>query len=75
MVGTGCVVSYYCALMSLTVFYFFASFQSVLPWSVCDPAWPESSQSVCNKSLDANDADYYNSTNSSSKSISELYFE
>ncbi|ODN00037.1 Sodium-dependent nutrient amino acid transporter 1 [Orchesella cincta] len=34
-----CVVTYYCSVMALTVFYFFASFQTTLPWSACDPSW------------------------------------
>ena len=39
--ATWFVVTYYCCLMALTVFYFFSSFQSVLPWTVCDPAWAD----------------------------------
>lgn len=30
-------MTYYVSLMALTVFYFFGSFASVLPWSVCNP--------------------------------------
>lgn len=37
--ATWFVVTYYCCLMALTVFYFFSSFQTVLPWTLCDPAW------------------------------------
>ncbi|KAK4305035.1 hypothetical protein Pmani_023058 [Petrolisthes manimaculis] len=33
--ATWCVVTYYVSLMALTVYYFFASFSSVLPWSMC----------------------------------------
>lgn len=33
--ATWAVVTYYVSLMGLTVFYFFASFSSVLPWSTC----------------------------------------
>ncbi|XP_057381028.1 sodium-dependent nutrient amino acid transporter 1-like isoform X2 [Daphnia carinata] len=40
--ATWFVVTYYCCLMALTVFYFFSSFQTVLPWTVCDPAWATS---------------------------------
>ncbi|XP_047480647.1 sodium-dependent nutrient amino acid transporter 1-like isoform X2 [Penaeus chinensis] len=36
-VATWAVVTYYVSLMALTVFYFFGSFSSVLPWSVCPP--------------------------------------
>lgn len=31
------MVSYYTCLIALAVYYFFASMQSVLPWTVCDP--------------------------------------
>lgn len=34
-----CVVSYYCSLMALTLYYLAASFQSVLPWSYCREEW------------------------------------
>ena len=46
MIATSAVVSYYVALMALTVFYFFASFASVLPWMVCDPSWADMSRCV-----------------------------
>lgn len=36
-IATWAVVTYYVSLMALTVFYFFASFSTVLPWSVCGP--------------------------------------
>ncbi|MPC57693.1 Sodium-dependent nutrient amino acid transporter 1 [Portunus trituberculatus] len=41
MIGSWCVVTYYCSLMALTVFYFIMSFNKVLPWSVCDDAWAD----------------------------------
>ncbi|CAL8128749.1 unnamed protein product [Orchesella dallaii] len=31
-----CVLSYYCSLMAITVYYFVASFSTELPWSVCN---------------------------------------
>lgn len=34
-----CVVSYYCSLMAITLFYLLVSFQSQLPWSVCREEW------------------------------------
>ncbi|CAL4097561.1 unnamed protein product [Meganyctiphanes norvegica] len=34
-VATWSVVTYYVSLMAITVYYFFASFQRNLPWSVC----------------------------------------
>ncbi|XP_076679956.1 sodium-dependent nutrient amino acid transporter 1 [Andrena cerasifolii] len=33
------VVTYYCSLMALTLYYLLASFQSVLPWAVCWKEW------------------------------------
>ena len=33
-VATAAVLSYYAVLIAQSVFYFFASFQAVLPWSV-----------------------------------------
>ncbi|XP_014476330.1 PREDICTED: sodium-dependent nutrient amino acid transporter 1-like isoform X2 [Dinoponera quadriceps] len=33
------VITYYCALMALTLFYMVASFQSVLPWAYCWHEW------------------------------------
>jgi hypothetical protein len=43
------ISTYYCVLIAITIFYFFASFQSVLPWTVCDPEWI-SGQSCYNSS-------------------------
>ena len=37
--ATWYVVTYYAVLMAQTVFYFFSSFQTVLPWTQCDPEW------------------------------------
>lgn len=36
-----CVVSYYCSLMALTLYYMVASFQSELPWSYCRDEWKD----------------------------------
>lgn len=33
------VVTYYCSLMALTMYYLIASFQSVLPWAFCWKEW------------------------------------
>lgn len=41
-----CVVTYYCSVMALTVFYFFASFRKTLPWAECDPSW--AGEEICN---------------------------
>ena len=39
MIATMGVMSYYCSIMALTVFYFFASFAKTLPWNQCDEKW------------------------------------
>lgn len=60
------VVTYYCALMALTVYYMIASFQSVLPWAYCWEEWGD----VCFDSRSAG-----NETKIGSKTSSaELYF-
>lgn len=33
------VLSYYCCLVAITIYYFIASFNSELPWGKCDPEW------------------------------------
>lgn len=37
--GTIYVITYYTSLIALTVYYFFASFSSELPWSRCLKSW------------------------------------
>ncbi|ODM92807.1 Sodium-dependent nutrient amino acid transporter 1, partial [Orchesella cincta] len=64
--GTACVLSYYCALMALTVYYFIQSFNAVLPWSVCNPEWI-SHNVTC---IDDNTA-----ISPNNRSIPELYFK
>ncbi|CAL8123743.1 unnamed protein product [Orchesella dallaii] len=65
MVGTGCVVSFYVSLMALTCFYFFASFNSVLPWAQCDPVW--AGEAACEPN-----STYLTENN---VSLPQLYFE
>jgi solute carrier family 6 amino acid transporter-like protein 5/7/9/14 len=63
------VLTYYCSLMALTVFFFLQSFASDLPWSTCDKEWDmciNSGKGEYNKSGIANVTGY--------KSSSELYF-
>lgn len=61
------VVSYYCALMALTLFYLASSFQSILPWATCQEEWGEG----CVSSSEARSNIMGNITQSSS---AELYF-
>ncbi len=35
VIGTSSVVSYYCVLIALSIYYLVASCQSILPWTVC----------------------------------------
>ncbi|XP_068243175.1 sodium-dependent nutrient amino acid transporter 1-like [Palaemon carinicauda] len=66
MIGTWCVVTYYCSLMAINVFYFFASFAAALPWSYCDPDWADE------HCVDSSGS--FNITNLS-KSSAEEYFD
>lgn len=62
------VVTYYCSLMALAVYYLLASFQSVLPWSFCWEEWKD----IC---FDSAPTDREIVANISSKSSSaDLYF-
>ncbi|XP_026470122.1 sodium-dependent nutrient amino acid transporter 1-like [Ctenocephalides felis] len=47
IISTCCVVSYYCCLMALTLFYLYSSFASDLPWSYCKPEWEETINKIC----------------------------
>ena len=38
VIGTASVVSYYCVLIALSIYYLVVSCQSTLPWTVC---WDE----------------------------------
>ncbi|KAA0194672.1 nutrient amino acid transporter 1-like [Hyalella azteca] len=67
--ATWSVVTYYVSLMALTVFYFFASFSSVLPWSECGEGW---STKYCVRSSSNHSLLTFNV--SLAKSSSEEYF-
>ena len=72
--------------MALTIYYLFASFQSQLPWTVCDPEWCDSNttfpinQTITSESsdvlisIDAQNAPDLHSKNPANTSISELYW-
>lgn len=62
-----CVVSYYCALMALTLYYLVSSFQSELPWSVCRPEWQDYCIDITNKTVSED-------RNVIVRSSAELYF-
>lgn len=42
MFSTIAVGTYYCSLMSITLYYLIGSFQSQLPWSTCLKEWGDS---------------------------------
>jgi solute carrier family 6 amino acid transporter-like protein 5/7/9/14 len=69
MFSTILVLTYYCSLMALTVFYFLQSFASDLPWSTCDKEWKMCFDS---KKAENNNSGVENGTGY--KSSSELYF-
>lgn len=76
MFSSAAVGTYYCSLMSLTVYYLVSSFQAQLPWAVCDVAWTDcfdSKKSSRNDSLPTSSADHRNLTGL--KSSAELYFK
>lgn len=62
-----CVVTYYCGLMALTLYYLVASFQAELPWSICQPEW----QDYC---IDANSNRTRQNGSVPVQTSSELYF-
>ncbi|XP_046589864.1 sodium-dependent nutrient amino acid transporter 1 [Neodiprion lecontei] len=61
------VVTYYCSLMALTIYYLFVSFQSTLPWSYCREEWA----GTC---VDASGSSNVTLDNTTLSSSSELYF-
>jgi solute carrier family 6 amino acid transporter-like protein 5/7/9/14 len=63
------VLTYYCSLMALTVFYFLQSFAAELPWSNCDEKWD---MCIASKKYDDNNSIITNLTGH--RSSSELYF-
>ena len=65
--------------MALTVYYLFASLQSQLPWTVCDPEWCDNTtDTIVNQSLsesiDVQSAPDLHSKSPVNKSLSELYW-
>ncbi|XP_017884390.1 sodium-dependent nutrient amino acid transporter 1-like [Ceratina calcarata] len=71
-IAAACVVSYYCSLMGLTLFYLVASFQAVLPWSYCQSDWE--GQCIPSKGLEGTNSTIPNVGNSTLRSSAELYF-
>ena len=78
MLGTAFLVTYYTVLIAITLLYLFSSFQTILPWTVCDLEWPSvamcySSAAAANGTSDAtNMTNVVNTTGL--KSSSALFF-
>ncbi|XP_029037428.1 sodium-dependent nutrient amino acid transporter 1-like [Osmia bicornis bicornis] len=70
-----CVVSYYCALMGLTLYYLVASFQSELPWSYCREEWQGQCVDAVSKDNNVSkSAKLLDNDNGTLRSSAELYF-
>ncbi|XP_015590863.1 sodium-dependent nutrient amino acid transporter 1 isoform X1 [Cephus cinctus] len=65
------VVTYYCSLMSVTLYYLIGSFQSELPWSKCRPEWGDS---CVNSGKSENSTSNVSHENETLRSSAELYF-
>lgn len=63
-----CISTYYSSIMAITLRYFVYSFNSELPWGVCDPKWTEPCYPA--KHGSHFDHEWENGT----KSSTELYF-
>ncbi|KAK6643313.1 hypothetical protein RUM43_004818 [Polyplax serrata] len=67
IIGNVATLTYYCAIMAITLFYLIASFSSELPWTRCKPEWQD-----CFDSVVSNGTIFRNTTGL--RSSSELYF-
>lgn len=66
-IGTTCVVTYYCSLIALTLYYMFKSFAAELPWARCLDKWNDGFTTCV-------DAVSTSGNRTGAKSSSELYF-
>lgn len=67
-IGTTCVVTYYCSLIALVLFYLVKSFAAQLPWSTCWDKWEDLGFQCVSAS--SNNI----SAQAGAKTSSELYF-
>lgn len=68
LVSVSYVAIFYNYLMGISLFYFFASMASQLPWTVCNEDWlPASAKGYC--------ADHPNATNWNDHTWAELYYQ
>lgn len=73
LVVTFIVAIYYNVLMSYTIFYIAASFQSTVPWSECNPAWAD--MDTCFVLSNKSQLAAFNGTNLTRISSSQQYWE
>lgn len=72
VIASICVITYYSSLVSLTVYYFFASFAMELPWAHCSPEWGANCVDSQTKFQQINESIFESAKNRSSSS--EQYF-
>jgi len=74
VLATCCVVSYYCSLIGLAIYYLAASCQTTLPWTVCHPELHENG-TFCIPSNGNKSALLNNGSNLTIIASSEQYFK
>ena len=74
VLATCCVVSYYCSLIGLAIYYLAASCQATLPWTVCHPELHENG-TFCIPSNGNKSALLNNGSNLTIIASSEQYFK
>lgn len=70
VISTGIVATYYVTIMAITLHYFFNSFKSILPWTVCLPEWGDK----CKPSAPDTTIQYFNQSITERSSSAELYY-
>ncbi|XP_046404080.1 sodium-dependent nutrient amino acid transporter 1-like [Ischnura elegans] len=70
MISVVSMVTYYCSLMALSIFYLISSFASELPWNRCDASWNDCFDSQIQDEADLN----FDNSSDLLRSSSEVYF-
>ncbi|XP_031631151.1 sodium-dependent nutrient amino acid transporter 1-like [Contarinia nasturtii] len=71
VISTGIVATYYVTIMAITLHYFFNSFKSTLPWTICLTEWGD----TCKPSAPDSTVQRFNESITESRSSSaELYY-
>ena len=52
IIGCFYIATYYSSLIALAIFYFFASYTEVLPWTVCNPDIDIGEKQICRTTID-----------------------